>query len=182
MAAAKISSRERILEAAEALAHEVGPGHMSLDAVAQRAGVSKGGLLYNFPSKAKLLEALVEHHLEQFEAAFAASPAARSGKANASAAAFLEIATIEIRKKAKPPAAGVLAAFVENPDLLKPARTVGRRLIDRIKADADDADLALVVYLALEGMRCLPLLDLDVLSEREREAALGAMARLIEPA
>jgi len=168
--------------AAEELAHEVGPGHMSLDAVAQRAGVSKGGLLYNFPSKTKLLEALVEHHLARFEKSFAECPAARSGRPNASAAAFLQVATAEMKRKANPPAAGVLAAFVENPDLLKPARSLGRRLIDKIKADAEDPELALVVYLALEGMRCLPLLDLDVLTGQERKAALAAMERLIEPA
>lgn len=42
------SSREKILAAAAELADIVGPGNISLDAVAQRAGVSKGGLLYNF--------------------------------------------------------------------------------------------------------------------------------------
>ena len=71
--AGRPSSRQRILEAAEALAREQGPGNISLDAVAARAGLSKGGLLYNFPTKAKLLEALVEMHIERAEAALAQS-------------------------------------------------------------------------------------------------------------
>ena len=41
--------------------------HLSLDAVARRAGLSKGGLLYTFPTKAKLLEALVEQHVAEFD-------------------------------------------------------------------------------------------------------------------
>ena len=46
--------------AAVALAREQGPGNISLDAVAARAGLSKGGLLYNFPTKAKLLDPNVD--------------------------------------------------------------------------------------------------------------------------
>ncbi len=54
------TSRERILDAyADALAVD-GERHATLDAVAAKAGVSKGGLLYHFPSKDQLAEALCE--------------------------------------------------------------------------------------------------------------------------
>ncbi|TIP57248.1 MAG: helix-turn-helix transcriptional regulator, partial [Mesorhizobium sp.] len=53
----RTNSRDRILAAAADVARESGPGSLSLDAVASRAGVSKGGLLYNFPTKAKLMQA-----------------------------------------------------------------------------------------------------------------------------
>ncbi|RUZ98934.1 TetR/AcrR family transcriptional regulator, partial [Mesorhizobium sp. M7A.F.Ca.CA.002.05.1.1] len=60
MRAQRPNSREKILAAAADVARESGPGSLSLDAVASRAGVSKGGLLYNFPTKAKLMQGLVE--------------------------------------------------------------------------------------------------------------------------
>jgi AcrR family transcriptional regulator len=41
---------------------------VTLDAVAAEAGVSKGGLLYHFPSKDALVEALIEDWLDRFEA------------------------------------------------------------------------------------------------------------------
>ena len=66
------SAREKLLEAADQIAREAGPSNLSLDAVALKAGVSKGGLLYHFPSKAKLLEALVETHLLDFDKALGA--------------------------------------------------------------------------------------------------------------
>ncbi|TGD84305.1 TetR/AcrR family transcriptional regulator [Mycolicibacterium sp. CH28] len=54
------TSRERIVDAyAEALAVD-GERHATLEAVAARAGVSKGGLLYHFPSKDQLAEALCD--------------------------------------------------------------------------------------------------------------------------
>ena len=53
------STRDRILDAFEALLIEDGEKAATLDAVAALAGVSKGGLLYHFGSK----EALVEGQL-----------------------------------------------------------------------------------------------------------------------
>ncbi|WP_099332222.1 TetR/AcrR family transcriptional regulator [Actinomyces minihominis] len=49
------STRERLLDAYEALIDSVGERRASLDAVARAAGTSKGGLLYHFPSKAALV-------------------------------------------------------------------------------------------------------------------------------
>jgi AcrR family transcriptional regulator len=45
------STRENILRAANLVVVEEGVSRMTLEAVAREAGVSKGGLLYHFPSK-----------------------------------------------------------------------------------------------------------------------------------
>ena len=50
-------ARERILEAAERVVGDVGAARMTLDGVAQAAGVSKGGLLYHFPSYSHIVQA-----------------------------------------------------------------------------------------------------------------------------
>ena len=42
-----------------------GAVHLTLDAVAERAGVSKGGLLYHFPSKESLLQAMVDRNMRR---------------------------------------------------------------------------------------------------------------------
>jgi AcrR family transcriptional regulator len=54
------TSRERILDAYSDVLAVDGERHATLDAVAAKAGVSKGGLLYHFPSKDQLAEALCE--------------------------------------------------------------------------------------------------------------------------
>src|SRR5882757_9276436 len=76
----RANSREKILAAAADVARETGPGSLSLDAVASRAGVSKGGLLYNFPTKAKLMQGLVEDYLKKFEQALDSRAAAANGE------------------------------------------------------------------------------------------------------
>jgi AcrR family transcriptional regulator len=54
------SAREKILDAYEESLTTVGVAATTLDAVARIAGVSKGGLIYHFPSKEALADALIE--------------------------------------------------------------------------------------------------------------------------
>lgn len=58
-------TRERVLAAARREALESGSA-LSLASVAQRAGVSKGGLLHHFPTKEALLQALALEIIGEF--------------------------------------------------------------------------------------------------------------------
>jgi len=55
---------ERILDAARIIVREVGPDKLTFDAVAARIGVTKQAVIYWFPNKARLIEALVRPALE----------------------------------------------------------------------------------------------------------------------
>ncbi len=83
-------TRERILIAVRDLLAARGPGGVTLEAVADRAGVSKGGLLYHFSSKAALYLGL----LEQVRDTVAAEMSGRAAAGDA-ARAFLEYAAPE---------------------------------------------------------------------------------------
>lgn len=63
--AKRINSRTKILDAAAQIIREVGASRLTLDAVAQRAGISKGGLLYNFPSKDALLQGMIQRIVDE---------------------------------------------------------------------------------------------------------------------
>lgn len=56
----KRSTRDRLLDAFETLLVSGGSRAATLDAVAAAADVSKGGLLYHFPSKDALVEAMLD--------------------------------------------------------------------------------------------------------------------------
>ncbi|HAP88686.1 MAG TPA: TetR family transcriptional regulator [Arthrobacter bacterium] len=58
--ARKPVARDAVLDAFEELLIDVGERAATLDAVAKRAGVSKGGLLYHFPNKEALIAATLE--------------------------------------------------------------------------------------------------------------------------
>ena len=65
-------TRERILDAAEALILDHGFGATSVDAVTTRAGITKGAFFHHFPSKAELGRALIERFARADRAFFAA--------------------------------------------------------------------------------------------------------------
>ena len=53
-------TRDHILEAAAKLVLAEGASSLTLDAVAKMAGISKGGLLYHFPSKEALILGMID--------------------------------------------------------------------------------------------------------------------------
>jgi AcrR family transcriptional regulator len=59
--------RAQLLNAAAQIAVERGLGSLTLDMVAQRAGVSKGGLIHHFPNRIALIEGLFDQLLFGFE-------------------------------------------------------------------------------------------------------------------
>ncbi|GAA1980058.1 TetR/AcrR family transcriptional regulator [Amycolatopsis minnesotensis] len=56
----KTPARDRVLDAYEEILIDTGPGTVTLEAVAAKAGVSKGGLLYHFGSKDALVDGLTK--------------------------------------------------------------------------------------------------------------------------
>jgi AcrR family transcriptional regulator len=58
---ARSSKRIQLLKSAANIVNEQGIEYLTLDAVAKRAGVSKGGLLYHFNNKAALIQGLVNY-------------------------------------------------------------------------------------------------------------------------
>lgn len=162
------NSREAILDAAEALASEVGANHMSLDAVAARAGVSKGGLLYRFPSKVALLQGLLERYVERLEA-----PSARKGNGKVSEASRLLAARLAARgkddiAKQRRGSFGMIAAIAEQPALLDPIRAAHDRIWVKFHQTSKDPELALLAWFALEGLLFVELFGTSPLSKGER--------------
>ncbi|MGB3536673.1 MAG: TetR family transcriptional regulator [Mesorhizobium sp.] len=169
----RANSREKILAAAADVAREAGPGSLSLDAIALRAGVSKGGLLYNFPTKAKLMQGLVERYLSEFEQALEAARAASTGDESL-LGIYIRLAAKEC-EETKPSASWIFSAIAEDPDFLAPIKAFRRQLFQRLKAQTPDTKALLICYLAIEGLRSMNLFDSDILSPQERETLVASL-------
>jgi AcrR family transcriptional regulator len=65
----KTSTRETLLRAAIRVVQQGSVASLTLDAVAREAGVSKGGLLYHFPSKDALIKGLVSQFIAEWNRA-----------------------------------------------------------------------------------------------------------------
>jgi len=169
----RANSREKILAAAADVAREAGPGSLSLDAIALRAGVSKGGLLYNFPTKAKLMQALVERYLSEFEQALETARTNSTGDESL-LAIYIRLAAKEC-EETKPSASWIFSAIAEDPDFLAPIKAFRRQLFQRLKAETADKKALLICYLAIEGLRSMNLFDSDILSREEYKALVAAL-------
>ncbi|MGN6551670.1 MAG: TetR family transcriptional regulator [Pararhizobium sp.] len=174
----RMPARERILSAAAEVAKELGPARLSLEAVAARAGVSKGGLLYHFPSKGKLMEALVEHHVAMLSRTIAQACTGDGNRRNCLARAYVTAFDGECGG-ASPPSTGVLAAVAENPEFLDPIRRFQDEIVKRFRTECDDPVPAITAFLAVQGIRSLDLFDCNVLTADERRAVLEYLKTLL---
>jgi AcrR family transcriptional regulator len=174
------SSREKILDAAAELVAEIGAGRLTLDAVAERAGLSKGGLLYNFPSKDALLQAMIQRMIDQVSEAKAALRDQMEPGPNLEArVATTSLLNMCCGGKMQEIATGMMAAAAENPRLLDPVRQVIAATVERLKSNSDDVEAALLGWLAVEGLSNLEMHKLSPFSDQDREQIVRMINRLL---
>lgn len=163
------NSREAILDAAEALASEIGANHMSLDAVAKKAGISKGGLLYQFPSKVALLKGMLERYVERLEAPQRGlKKNAKSPEAQRLLSARLAVRGKQDIAKERRGSFGMIAAIAEQPGLLDPIRAAHARIWKKLRETSSDPEMTLLMWFALEGLLFVELFATSPLSKAER--------------
>lgn len=167
-----------ILRATSDIVSRDGVGSLTLDAVAHRAGVSKGGLLYHFPSKDALLVGLVFRRLDEFEAEVERRAAELPAGPGRWLRAYVE-ATFDPSQSLGPELIGALiAAFAEQPTALDLVRSGYRRWQEATDDDAEDRVLATLVRLAADGLFLADLLGLGPAAGPGREALQDAMTGL----
>lgn len=156
-------TRERICEAAIRTAGRDGLLAMTIDNVAKEAGVSKGGVMYHFPSKDDLVRGMLEHFGTQLEhmilQRFAddAEPRFRWARSMLSCVFPEPRAVLDEQESLSPEALdrfmlAALAAAINSPGVIEPLRQVALRLRQRLLSDPDDGLEQLLVWLALDGL------------------------------
>ena len=140
--------RRALLEAAVALAEEQGLGGITVQAVAERAGVTKGGLFHHFANKQALIDAVFDFMLEEMEEALDRLIAEDQGGHGSFTRAYV-ISTFECCNQALSGQA-LTISMVTDPAL---RRRWGQWISDRLVRHADtDSDPRLhVVRLAADG-------------------------------
>jgi AcrR family transcriptional regulator len=171
-------ARERLLDAAERVVVESGATHLTLDAVAKSAGVSKGGLLYHFPSKEALLEGMLARHFEDVDAEVAKRLASRAGKSSR-ADMFRERIRVLLELHPERPAVGaaMVAACADNPEHMAPCRAQYRKLLDEFAKLPGGFEGSALVLLGVQGLLLAELLHLSPYTPGERARLAKALLR-----
>jgi AcrR family transcriptional regulator len=147
--------QDRLLDATEAVVARQGIAKLTLDAVAAEARMSKGGLLHHFPSKDRLVEALVIRTAEGWRScyteAYERTPEGPGRMARALLDHCLSDAkcwTEELRRSSS----AVFAALAQNPVLIQPMRAVYADLHRRIAKDGLPPGVGEAVAAAIDGL------------------------------
>jgi AcrR family transcriptional regulator len=145
----------RVLDAAEAVVVRQGIANLTLEAVAAEAGISKGGLLYHFPSKDRLVDALVRRSAENWRGcymdAYDRTPAGPGRMARALLSHCLSDAhdwTGQLRRSSS----AVFAALAQNPSLIEPMRAVYRDLRQYLADDGLPPGVGETIAAAIDGL------------------------------
>jgi len=175
----RVSSYDAIVDAAEAVVIEAGASHMTLDAVAAKAGVSKGGLLYHFPTKVALLEAMISRRIKNREESrkricgeLPDGPT-REVKGHVLSTLFRDQSADRI-------GAPLLAALAHNPKLVEPVREAIRKLYAGFISSGAKFEQAVIIALAADGLWLQEILSISPFSKEQRNNVINELLRLAD--
>jgi AcrR family transcriptional regulator len=166
-------TRERILFGAEEVVLRDGVAHLTLEAAANEAGISKGGILYHFGTRAALVAAMVERLSSRFDEDLEREGAG-SGLPGAFTRAYLEASfgpssdaagNRELRL-----GAAVIAGVAADTELLEPLRERFAAWQRALVADGIAPASASLIRLAADGLWFTELLSLAPLDEDLRSS------------
>ncbi len=163
---AVLAIRDRVLDAAEAVVVRQGIASLTLDAVAAESRMSKGGLLHYFPSKDKLVEAMVARCAQHWrEGARAAYEATAPGPGRLARAMLAHLAdTRGWTEQCQRSSTAAFAALAQNPSLIEPLRAVYGELRRWAAEDELGPGVGETVLTAMDGLwlnRVLGLAPVD---------------------
>lgn len=146
-------TREQIFEACSRILRRDGLSSLTLQAVADEAGVSKGGLLYHFATKQALVEALFEYHNQIFEDRLQALLAAEDDTPGAFLRAYARASAEQV---ADPENASFFASLFAAEEKYASAHQLMRQKYIAWQAAIEDSglsqDWAMLLRLAVDGL------------------------------
>jgi AcrR family transcriptional regulator len=150
------ATKRRILDASERVVLRDGVGHLTLDAAAGEAGLSKGGVLYHFPTRDALVSAMVARIIEQFDddiASYLPEPGSdEADRPGAYARAYVRATLEPVTPGEERLGAALLAAAASEPELVVPLQQAAARWQARLVDDGIDPARATLIRLACDGL------------------------------
>jgi AcrR family transcriptional regulator len=172
--------RERLLDAAMRVVREHGAADLTLDAVARAAQVSKGGLLYHFPSKPALIEALLILLIDRFRLRVEAQYDALPAEPGRWLRAYVRASFSDV-----PPPIEIIVLLsshlAEHPHLLEHVRADHALWAERCTTDGVPAARARIIRSAADGYWSEGIVGVhNALSTEDRRAHEAELLGLID--
>ena len=179
------STRERLLDAAEAVVIERGVSALTLEAVAARAKVSKGGLLYHFPSKDAVVQGMVSRVAsivqERFASGLSSEPPGRGRHARTMLGLMLDTEG-SLFPRLQRVAGPLLGAVSSNPKMLEPMQRFFESVHQGMLDDGLPPDRSWLVLAALDGLKFWRVFNILQPSPKDLAGLRRLLTRIIEEA
>jgi AcrR family transcriptional regulator len=175
--------RNTLLDAAEAVVVQQGIASLTLDAVAREAGVSKGGLLHHYPSKDRLVEALVTRSAEGWRGCYLAAYERTPEGPGRMARALLDHCLSDASswtKELQRSSSACFAALAQNPSLIEPMRATYADLRRRIAEDGLPPGVGEAVAAAIDGLWLYWVLGLAEVDQSLVVRVRAALEEMVE--
>jgi AcrR family transcriptional regulator len=160
------TTRDALLQAASQVVIDKGVEALTLDAVAQQAGVSKGGLLYHFHNKDALMTGMVEQLIRDFEAVlqveFEQDDA--PGTPGQWVRAYIR-ATLRFSQQSLALIARLTSIAAFSPNLFEAAKIYEQQWRQRIETSGIDPTKATIILLATDGLWLSEVFQVGTLEE-----------------
>lgn len=170
-----------IFQACGKILRAAGARQLTLEAVAQEAGLSKGGLLYHFPSKAALLEALFRYHTDKFETHLQQLYEAESDRPGAWLRAYTQASIDQI---VDPENAGLIASLFaageEFPGVLAVMRERYVAWQEQVENSGLDSTQATLIRLVVDGLWFTEMYQYAPPNEDQRNQIVARLFQLTE--
>ncbi len=163
-----------ILDAAERVVLREGAAGLSIDAVAQEAGVSKSRVVYDHKSKSGLLEALIERHICAEEERIEQAVQSHADTPHPQLFGRVSVAEEVPDDVDRAVCLAIAAAVSSDENVRQRMREWTERDIKDMKAGARPR-AALVAYLALTGFYCTEFFNFYHWEQGERHAVLDGI-------
>jgi len=167
-------TKNKILKAASDVVMVDGIGNLTLEAVAKRAGISKGGLLYHYGSKEDLVKGMIEYSISSFN-----NRLERKLKTEPNWLKSYIETSFEQNEVEDSASASLLAAIVINPALLDPLRE-NYKLWQAQLDDSVGQPTSLIARLVIDGLWISHLLNMPLPEEESLQELKQYLINLTE--
>ncbi len=171
--------KDDILDAAERVIERLGSAGLSIDAVAQEAGVSKSRVVYDHKSKSGLLEALVARQMDREMIDVEEAVERHSHTPHPELFARIELAGRSLTDTDRAIVMAVSASMSSAEQLQDRIREWKQIDMDAMQA-GPRPEAAVMAYLALTGMFCLDLFGHPQWSASQRNTILDGVRAIYE--
>ncbi|WP_156290326.1 TetR/AcrR family transcriptional regulator [Oceanobacillus salinisoli] len=162
------SRKSDILDAASKIVNEQGIFNLTLDAVAKEAGLSKGGLLYHYPSKEELVKGMVAYLANNYQEKIAKDMEGDPEDKGKWLRAYVNV-TFNQSEQNKQKNAVLLAAKAVDFQLLDPIRDLYKSWEKELENDGVDPMKAAIIQLAADGVWLSELFDINRMEDKKKE-------------